>query len=214
MTAQPLSFPAERKSPEGDVSRATARGRSLRLDSHLRPPVSFPAGARILSFFQHGDIVPDMSQRDVKLCKTVERKLRAWGPTERAALRLKLERGSGGVAGKPIARNLWHSGGRVRRRPTFFRTRSRGCTWVAVRTLCPGRRSIWIRHKRPMHDDLRIAMEAAAPIRPRDRDSFPARRRLASIIADTVQAASSWLGSEGWHRSANFGGKTQIIGAQ
>ena len=34
---------------------------------------------RILSFFQHGDIAPDMSQRDIELCKSVEQKLRARG---------------------------------------------------------------------------------------------------------------------------------------
>ena len=48
------------------AKRRDAEQRAARLD-------------RILSFFQHGDIVPDMSQRDVKLYKTVERKLRAWG---------------------------------------------------------------------------------------------------------------------------------------
>jgi hypothetical protein len=34
---------------------------------------------RILSFFQHGDIAPDMSQRDIEFCKSVEQKLRATG---------------------------------------------------------------------------------------------------------------------------------------
>ena len=33
---------------------------------------------RMLSFFQHGNIAPGMSQRDIKLCETVEQKLRAW----------------------------------------------------------------------------------------------------------------------------------------
>ena len=32
----------------------------------------------------------------------------------------------------------WRSGGRARQRPTFFQTRSRGCTWVAVRILAMG----------------------------------------------------------------------------
>jgi len=30
-----------------------------------------------LSFFQHGDIAPDMSRHDIELCKSVEQKLRA-----------------------------------------------------------------------------------------------------------------------------------------
>jgi hypothetical protein len=34
---------------------------------------------RILSFFQHGDIAPDMSEGDIELCKSVEQKLRARG---------------------------------------------------------------------------------------------------------------------------------------
>ena len=34
---------------------------------------------RILSFFQHGDVAPEMSERDVMLCKSVERKLGARG---------------------------------------------------------------------------------------------------------------------------------------
>jgi hypothetical protein len=34
---------------------------------------------RMLLFFQHGDIVPGMSQRDIKLCNIIEQKLRAWG---------------------------------------------------------------------------------------------------------------------------------------
>jgi hypothetical protein len=34
---------------------------------------------RMLLFFQHGDVVPGMSQRDIRLCKTVEQSLRAWG---------------------------------------------------------------------------------------------------------------------------------------
>jgi hypothetical protein len=32
-----------------------------------------------LSFFQHSDIAPDMSQHDIELCKSVEQKLSAWG---------------------------------------------------------------------------------------------------------------------------------------
>ena len=34
---------------------------------------------RILSFFQHGDIAPEMSEADIELCKSVEQKLRARG---------------------------------------------------------------------------------------------------------------------------------------
>jgi hypothetical protein len=34
---------------------------------------------RMLSFFQNGESAPGMSQRDIKLCKTVEQRLRAWG---------------------------------------------------------------------------------------------------------------------------------------
>ena len=34
---------------------------------------------RILSFFQHGDIGLDMSDRDIELCKSFEKKLRARG---------------------------------------------------------------------------------------------------------------------------------------
>jgi hypothetical protein len=32
---------------------------------------------RMLSFFQNGGIGPEMSQRDIKLCKSVEQKLSA-----------------------------------------------------------------------------------------------------------------------------------------
>jgi hypothetical protein len=32
---------------------------------------------RMLLFFQRGDIAPGMSQRDIKLCKITEQKLRA-----------------------------------------------------------------------------------------------------------------------------------------
>ena len=34
---------------------------------------------RILLFFQHGDIAPGMSQRDIELCKSMEKKLHAQG---------------------------------------------------------------------------------------------------------------------------------------
>jgi hypothetical protein len=34
---------------------------------------------RILSFFQHGDVTPEMSERDATLCKSLEDRLRAHG---------------------------------------------------------------------------------------------------------------------------------------
>ena len=34
---------------------------------------------RMFLFFQRGDVVPGMSQRDTKLCKIIEQKLRVWG---------------------------------------------------------------------------------------------------------------------------------------
>ena len=34
---------------------------------------------RILSFFQHGDVAPEMSERDVTLCKSLEERLRDRG---------------------------------------------------------------------------------------------------------------------------------------
>ena len=34
---------------------------------------------RMMSFFQHGDVAPDMSEGDIELCKSVEQKLRAPG---------------------------------------------------------------------------------------------------------------------------------------
>jgi hypothetical protein len=34
---------------------------------------------RILSFFQHGDLAPEMSERDVALCKSLEDRLRVRG---------------------------------------------------------------------------------------------------------------------------------------
>lgn len=36
---------------------------------------------RILSFFQHGEIALGMSEGDIELCKAVEQKLRARGPS-------------------------------------------------------------------------------------------------------------------------------------
>jgi hypothetical protein len=36
---------------------------------------------RILSFFQHGDVAPEMSEGDIELCKSVEQKLLARGPS-------------------------------------------------------------------------------------------------------------------------------------
>ena len=34
---------------------------------------------RIFSFFQHGDVAPEMSERDVTLCKSLEERLRDRG---------------------------------------------------------------------------------------------------------------------------------------
>ena len=34
---------------------------------------------RILSFFQHGGVAPEMSERDVTLCKSLEERLRDRG---------------------------------------------------------------------------------------------------------------------------------------
>jgi hypothetical protein len=34
---------------------------------------------RILSFFQHGDVAPEMSERDVTLCKSLEDRLQVRG---------------------------------------------------------------------------------------------------------------------------------------
>jgi len=34
---------------------------------------------RILSFFQHGDVAPEMTERDVTLCKSLEDRLRVRG---------------------------------------------------------------------------------------------------------------------------------------
>ncbi len=53
----------------------TASQRAKRRDAEQRAA----RVERMLSFFQHGDIVPGMSPRDIKLCKTVEQRLRAWG---------------------------------------------------------------------------------------------------------------------------------------
>ena len=40
---------------------------------------------RMLSFLQDAQSAPGMSQRDIKLCKTVEQRLRACEPAERSA---------------------------------------------------------------------------------------------------------------------------------
>src|SRR5258708_40152182 len=57
----------------------TASQRAKRRDAEQRAA----RVERMLLFFQHGDIVPGMSPRDVKLCKTVEQRLLAWGqPTD------------------------------------------------------------------------------------------------------------------------------------
>jgi hypothetical protein len=62
--ARQLVNAARQRTASQRAKRRDAEQRAARLD-------------RILSFFQHGDIAPDMSQRDTKLCKIVAQKLRA-----------------------------------------------------------------------------------------------------------------------------------------
>jgi hypothetical protein len=54
-----------------DAPQRTASQRAKRRDAEQRAARLH----RILWFFQNGSIAPEMSQRDVKLCKTVEQKL-------------------------------------------------------------------------------------------------------------------------------------------
>jgi hypothetical protein len=61
----------------GAVRQRTALQRAKRRDAEQRAARL----DRMLSFFQHGGIAPGMSQRDIKLCKSVEQKLNAWGST-------------------------------------------------------------------------------------------------------------------------------------
>src|SRR4051794_28389562 len=58
---------ARRRTPSQRARRQAAEHRAARID-------------RILSFFQHGDIAPDMSEHDVELCTSVDQKLRVSGP--------------------------------------------------------------------------------------------------------------------------------------
>jgi hypothetical protein len=60
------------------VSSARQRTASQRAKRHE----AVQRAARIeqmMSFFQHGDVAPDMSEGDIELCKSVEQKLRARG---------------------------------------------------------------------------------------------------------------------------------------
>ena len=57
---------ARQRTASQRAKRRDAEQRAARLD-------------RMLSFFQNGESAPGMSQRDIKLCKTVEQRLRAWG---------------------------------------------------------------------------------------------------------------------------------------
>ena len=60
------------------VSAARQRTASQRATRHEAERHTARAD-RILAFFQHGDIAPGMSERDIELCKSVEQKLRARG---------------------------------------------------------------------------------------------------------------------------------------
>src|SRR5216684_1718298 len=62
----------------GQRSVNSARQRTASQRAKRREAVEHLARVdRILSFFQHGDIAPDMSERDIELCKSVEQKLHA-----------------------------------------------------------------------------------------------------------------------------------------
>ena len=62
------------------VTAARQRTASQRAKRHEAERLAARAD-RMLSFFQHGDIAPDMSERDIELCKSFEQKLRARGQT-------------------------------------------------------------------------------------------------------------------------------------
>src|SRR6267154_1880982 len=64
--ARQLVNGARQRTASQRAKRRDAEQRAARLD-------------RMLSFFQNGESAPGMSQRDIKLCKTVEQRLRAWG---------------------------------------------------------------------------------------------------------------------------------------
>jgi len=64
--ARQLINSARQRTASQRAKRRDAEQRATRLD-------------RMLSFFQNGESAPGMSQRDIKLCKTVEQSLRACG---------------------------------------------------------------------------------------------------------------------------------------
>jgi hypothetical protein len=68
-------------SSEAEAARqlvSAARQRTASQRTKRREAVEHLARVdRILSFFQHGDIAPDMSEDDIELCKSVEQKMRA-----------------------------------------------------------------------------------------------------------------------------------------
>jgi hypothetical protein len=61
------------------VSSARQRTASQRTKRHEAEKRSARVN-RILSFFQHGDIAPEMSERDIEICKSVKQRLHV-GPT-------------------------------------------------------------------------------------------------------------------------------------
>ena len=64
--AQQLVNSARQRTASQRAKRHEAVERAARID-------------RILSFFQHGDVAPEMSKRDVTLCKSLENRLRVRG---------------------------------------------------------------------------------------------------------------------------------------
>jgi len=70
-------------SSEADVARQLVNGARQRTASQRAKRRDAEQRAarldRMLSFFQNGESAPGMAQRDIKLCKTVEQRLRAWG---------------------------------------------------------------------------------------------------------------------------------------
>ena len=72
-----------RDSPEAEAGQRSvnsARQRTASQCAKRREAVEHLARVdRILSFFQHGDIAPEMSERDIELCESFEQKLRARG---------------------------------------------------------------------------------------------------------------------------------------
>ena len=63
-TARQLVKTARQRTASQRAKRREAEQRAARVE-------------RMLSYFQHGGIVPGMSQRDIKLCETIEKTLRA-----------------------------------------------------------------------------------------------------------------------------------------